>query len=581
MFEKMKLRTYLLTVFSAIIALTGILTAVAVFGMGKIESGANNLLDNVIAADTAMKECRIHVNVAARDLREMMLTEDQATEEKLKSDINASLASVKERLAVFKSVYGTQDGLATEYETAFNQWTDIANRAISEIDKGNKEQAKTIILNECSPVLTNLSSIAQKISAVTTQERNESESASLQQITIFRWLCIATFIVVLVVSLFLAIITTGKITGIVRRVEEVVAELSKGNLKGSIDYQANNEFGTLVERINFSFKELLKYVETIDYVMEEFAKGNFTCATDVDFLGDFKNIKISVGNFRTKICDVLSELHAASEQVNVGASQVASGAQALAQGATEQAGSVEDLSDRINEISEQISKSAEYAQNANTVGRKASEVVNRSRDEMKQMLGAIKDIAIASGDIQKIIKVIDDIAFQTNILALNAAVEAARAGNAGKGFAVVADEVRNLAQKSQDAAKNTTELIGRSLQHVKNGEELAANTDAAFDEMADQTTQILDMVEKIAGSSQQQADAIANISQGVKQISSVVQMNSATSEESAAASEELSGQANVMKSLLNQFRISEDAGYKGETYAPEKRREMQDDSSKY
>ena len=215
------------------------------------------------------------------------------------------------------------------------------------------------------------------------------------------------------------------------------------------------------------------------------------------------------------------------------------------------------------------------------VGHKASEVVNRSRDEMKQMLGAIKDIAVASEDIQKIIKVIDDIAFQTNILALNAAVEAARAGNAGKGFAVVADEVRNLAQKSADAAKNTTELIGRSLQHVKNGEELAANTDAAFDEMANQTTQILDMVEKIADSSRQQADAIANISQGVKQISSVVQMNSATSEESAAASEELSGQANVMKSLLNQFRISEDTGNKSEPYTAEKRRETREDMSKY
>ena len=121
MFEKMKLRTYLLTVFSAIIALTGILTAVAVFGMGRIESGTNNLLDNVISADTAMKECRIHVNVAARDLREMMLTEDQATEQKLKDDINTSLASVKERLALFKSVYGTQDGLATEYETALDR----------------------------------------------------------------------------------------------------------------------------------------------------------------------------------------------------------------------------------------------------------------------------------------------------------------------------------------------------------------------------------------------------------------------------------------------------------------------------
>ena len=511
----------------------------------------------------------------------MMLTEDRVSEENLKSGINTRLASAREMVARFKSAHGERDGLAAEYEATFNQWVDIANRAVSEIEKGNKEQAKQIILNECSPVLSSLSSVAHRIDAATTQERNESEKAFLQEITIFRWLCIFTFLIVLVGSLFLAIVTTGKITGIVKKVEEVVNGLSRGDLKSTIDYQANNEFGSLVERMNFSFKELLKYVETIDYVMGEYAKGNFACVTDVEFLGDFKNIKISVRDFRSKMCDVLSELSAASEQVNVGASQVASGAQALAQGATEQAGSVEDLSDRINEISGQISKSAEYAQNANVVGHKASEVVNRSRDEMKQMLGAIKDIAVASEDIQKIIKVIDDIAFQTNILALNAAVEAARAGNAGKGFAVVADEVRNLAQKSADAAKNTTELIGRSLQHVKNGEELAANTDAAFDEMAEQTTQILDMVEKIADSSRQQADSIANISQGIKQISSVVQMNSATSEESAAASEELSGQANVMKSLLNQFRISEDTGYKSEPYTAEKRRETREDMGKY
>ena len=581
MFEKVKLKTYLLAVFSAIIVLGGILTAVSVFGMGEIESNTNKLLDNIIAADTAIKDCRIHVNVAARDLREMMLAEDRALEENLKSEINASLAAAREKITQFKSTHGERDGLAAEYEAAFNQWVDIANRAVSEIEKGNKEQAKQIILNECSPVLSSLSSIAQRVDAATTLARSESEKASLQEITIFRWLCIFTFLIVLVGSLFLAVVTTRKITGIVNKVEEAVIGLSKGDLKSTIDYQADNEFGSLVEHMNFSFKELLKYVETIDYVMGEYAKGNFACVTDVEFLGDFKNIKISVRDFRSKMCDVLSELSAASEQVNVGASQVASGAQALAQGATEQAGSVEDLSDRINEISEQISKSAEYAQNANVVGHKASEVVNRSRDEMKQMLGAIKDIAVASEDIQKIIKVIDDIAFQTNILALNAAVEAARAGNAGKGFAVVADEVRNLAQKSADAAKNTTELIGRSLQHVKNGEELAANTDAAFDEMANQTTQILDMVEKIADSSRQQADAIANISQGVKQISSVVQMNSATSEESAAASEELSGQANVMKSLLNQFRISEDTGYKSEPYTAEKRRETREDMGKY
>ena len=404
MFEKVKLKTYLLAVFSAIIVLGGILTAVSVFGMGEIESNTNKLLDNIIAADTAIKDCRIHVNVAARDLREMMLAEDRASEENLKSEINASLAAAREKITQFKSTHGERDGLAAEYEAAFNQWVDIANRAVSEIEKGNKEQAKQIILNECSPVLSSLSSIAQRVDAATTLARSESEKASLQEITIFRWLCIFTFLIVLVGSLFLAVVTTRKITGIVNKVEEAVIGLSKGDLKSTIDYQADNEFGSLVEHMNFSFKELLKYVETIDYVMGEYAKGNFACVTDVEFLGNFKNIKISVRDFRSKICDVISELHAASEQVNVGASQVASGAQALAQGATEQAGSVEDLSDRINEISEQISKSAEYAQNANVVGHKASEVVNRSRDEMKQMLGAIKDIAVASEDIQKIIK---------------------------------------------------------------------------------------------------------------------------------------------------------------------------------
>ena len=218
---------------------------------------------------------------------------------------------------------------------------------------------------------------------------------------------------------------------------------------------------------------------------------------------------------------------------------MASGSQALAQGATEQASSVEELSDRISQISGQISKTSEYAQHADELGKKSEIVVRKSQDEMKQMLQAIHDIAAASENIQKIIKVIDDIAFQTNILALNAAVEAARAGNAGKGFAVVADEVRNLAQKSADAIEDTTELIGNSLEHVQHGEKLASSTDEAFDQVADQVTQILEMVNKIAEASRGQAVSAAQITQSVEQISSVVQMNSATSEESAAASEEL------------------------------------------
>ncbi len=202
----------------------------------------------------------------------------------------------------------------------------------------------------------------------------------------------------------------------------------------------------------------------------------------------------------------------------------------MAQGATEQASSVQELSATIADISEHISNTADFSKQANELGVQAGSVVERSKEEMSHLIDAIRDIATASEHIQKIIKAIDDIAFQTNILALNAAVEAARAGNAGKGFAVVADEVRNLAQKSAEAAKNTTELIENSLEHVAKGEQLAESTGEAFTEVAKYSDDILAMVAKIADASQEQALSISQISQGVDQISSVVQMNSATSE---------------------------------------------------
>lgn len=348
---------------------------------------------------------------------------------------------------------------------------------------------------------------------------------------------------------------------------DAVTALSKGDLKAHMDYKGDNEFGELAEKMNFSFAELDRYVNAIDFGMGEFSKGNFTCESPIQFLGDFKSIQASMERFQQKMNDTLVDLEVASSQVSAGSSQVADGAQALAQGATEQASSVQELSATIADISEHISNTADFSKQANELGVQAGSVVERSKEEMSHMIDAIRDIATASENIQKIIKAIDDIAFQTNILALNAAVEAARAGNAGKGFAVVADEVRNLAQKSAEAAKNTTELIENSLEHVAKGEKLAESTGEAFTEVAKFSDDILAMVAKIADASQEQALSISQISQGVDQISSVVQMNSATSEQSAAASEELSGQAVFMKSLIEQFQLKEKDG---STYQPEK-----------
>lgn len=560
MFNKMKLKRYLTSMFTLIILMSAVITAAGTFGLAQLRSNMNTLINEELAADSAVKMCRIYANVAARDLREMLITADQTKRAALKANIESSLSSVTEQIDIFKKAHGEEDGLAAKYETAFNDWFDIADRALNAIESGHERQAQGIIINECSPALSAMVEIVKEIDKTT----NTSSNALAQKIEsmnrIYIIVILAVFIAVAIVSIVMALKATKSISGVTAKIMDAVTALSKGDLKAQMDYKGDNEFGELAEKMNFSFAELNRYVNAIDYGMEEFSKGNFTCECPIQFLGDFENIQSCMESFQQKMNDTLVDLEVASSQVSAGSSQVADGAQALAQGATEQASSVQELSATIADISEHISNTADFSKQANELGVQAGSVVERSKEEMSHMIDAIRDIATASENIQKIIKAIDDIAFQTNILALNAAVEAARAGNAGKGFAVVADEVRNLAQKSAEAAKNTTELIENSLEHVAKGEKLAESTGEAFTEVAKFSDDILAMVAKIADASQEQALSISQISQGVDQISSVVQMNSATSEQSAAASEELSGQAVFMKSLIDQFQLKEKDG---------------------
>ena len=200
---------------------------------------------------------------------------------------------------------------------------------------------------------------------------------------------------------------------------------------------------------------------------------------------------------------------------------------------------------------------SENAGTASALATASGEVAQSTLENMNEMTSAMQEISLAAENIKKVIKVIDDIAFQTNILSLNAAVEAARAGSAGKGFAVVADEVRNLAGKSSEAVKSTTSLIESALDAVSHGEEIAERTHTAFEKLAEQVQKVVSTIGEISDASREQADAIQEITSGVDQISSVIQTNSATSQESAAASEELSGQANMLNSLVNRFRLSQ------------------------
>ena len=353
------------------------------------------------------------------------------------------------------------------------------------------------------------------------------------------------------------------ITRPLRRLSVVTDKLSNGELNVEYTVRGNDEIskvGRDVEQIVRRLKDYIKYIDEISHVLEQVGEGNLDFQLEHDYQGDFARVKRAMLLIQDHLSATMSGISDSAAKVNMEAEQISGGAQALAQGATEQASSVEELSAAVQDLNEQTTKGSNHAVEMSHGLNRVKDQVDASNEQMKSMVAAMGDITRQSNAIGKIIKTIDDIAFQTNILALNAAVEAARAGSAGKGFAVVADEVRSLAGKSADAARETNQLIARSMEAVKQGEDLAAATAQALAQAAKGADEIVDSINHIAEAYQDQARRLSEISTGVDQISSVVQTNSATAEQSAAASVELASQANAMRDQVAQFRLKAGVG---------------------
>ncbi len=487
----------------------------------------------------------------------IIFSEDAAETAKQKENLNKQIEVINEKMQLVQARMKTasEKELYNQLAAKMKNYDEIRSQTIDLTTKSSQE-SMAYFRSYAAPLAAE---IADTINTILLDKSTTGDMKSAQlsrQTSVFIGIMSSIIVISIVTSVIIAIVITKGITGPIDELKHVADRMAQGDLKSRLEYRSGDELGHLADSMRTMMERLSFYMDYISTTTGRMAQGDFDIPHEPEeFKGEFRFVQISIQNLTDSLNEVMAKITQSSDQVASGADQVASSSQALSQGATEQASSIEELAATINDISNNINQNADNAKETNKQVSSTAEELEFGKTQMQELANAMENISSTSSEIGKVIKTIEDIAFQTNILALNAAVEAARAGEAGKGFAVVADEVRNLANKSQEASKNTAALIERTLSSIKAGNYIAKETAQSMDRIVLSSKMAADLVYQISTASESQAYAVAQVTQGIDQISSVIQTNSATSEESAAASQEMAGQAQMLKLLIERFQL--------------------------